>query len=501
MNRTAFKFAASSVILAMTMVACTAQSGAMRRPASAAEAGSRSDRQAAQHHERARRALQQGQLAEALEAMERAVELSPRDVGYRLLLGDIYMKNGRFESARSTFADVVDLDPSNIRGGLSLALMHIAVGRPQAAVAQLDELQGRAAPADVGLAYALAGMPERAIEILEPAARDYGATPRLRQNLALSYALAGNWERARAVASQDVSPADLGARLQQWAAMARPDARSAQVASLLGVTPVTDPGQPVRLALNAGQPLPAQPEPGQAYAAASAPEPAPAPEPIYASAAVEPVPAPVFADAAASPIVAPESVPVSDWGLPAEPEPSAPVEVAEATPVTGPASTPAYYLPAPAAPAAAPSQEEVRFAAAARTLNRPEPAVVRTAAVSLPPQPVLRRAAPAPQVRRGNSQFVVQLGSFSIEGNAERAWVAAEQRFGLRGHQPLTTTFNQGGRTLHRVSIAGFASHGDAQRLCSSIKSRGGACFVRTQAGDAAVRWAARYGPSRNRNV
>jgi Flp pilus assembly protein TadD len=501
MNRTAFKIAASSVILAMTMVACTAQSGAMRRPAAAAQPGAGGDRQAHQHHERARQALQQGQLAQALDAIEQAVAASPRDVGYRLLLGDIYMKSGRFESARATFADVVELDPSNVRAGLSLALMHIAVGRPQAAVAQLDELHGRAPAADLGLAYALAGLPERAVEILEPAARDYGATPRLRQNLALSYALAGNWERARAVASQDVSPADLGARLQQWAAMARPDARSAQVASLLGVTPVNDPGQPVRLALNASQPLPAQPEPGEAFAAASAP--APAPEPIYASASAGSVPAPVYAEASTSPVVAPESAPVSDWGLPAEPEAAAPVQVAQAAPAPVPAPAPAYYLPAPPpAPAAvATTEEEVRFAAAARTLNRPEPAVIRTAAVSLPPQPVLRRAAAAPQVRRGNSQFVVQLGSFSIEGNAERAWIQAEQRFGLRAHQPLTTTFNQGGRTLHRVSVAGFASHSDAQRLCNSIKSRGGACFVRTQAGDAAVRWAARYGPSRNRNV
>lgn len=507
MNRTAFKFAASSVILAMTMVACTAQSGAMRRPASAAEAGSRSDRQAAQHHERARQALQQGQLAQALEAIELAVAASPRDAGYRLLLGDIYMKSGRFESARATFADVVELDPSNLRAGLSLALMHIAVGRPQAAVAQLDELEGRAPAADLGLAYALAGMPERAIEILEPAARDFGATPRLRQNLALSYALAGNWQRARAVASQDVSPADLGPRLEQWAAMARPDARSAQVASLLGVNPVADPGQPVRLALNAGQPLHAQPEPMAAFAAAESPAPAPSPEPIYGSGAAETGPAPVYAEAVTSPVAAAESAPASDWGLPAGDEPSAPVQVAEAVPVPVPTPdpAPAYYLPAPppAPTAVASSEEEVRFAAAARTLNRPEPAVVRTASVSLPPAPVLRRAAPAaaPQVRRGNSQFVVQLGSFSIEGNAERAWVQAEQRFGLRGHQPLTTTFNQGGRTLHRVSVAGFASQSDAQRLCGSIKSRGGACFVRTQAGDAAVRWAARYGPSRNRNV
>lgn len=481
MNRTAFKIAASSAIVAITMVACTAQSEAMRRSGAVSESGTRSDRQAAELHERARRALQQGQLAEALEAMESAVALAPRDAGYRLLLGDIYMKNGRFESARATFADVVEIDASNVRAGLSLALMHIATGRPQAAVARLDELQGRAGPADIGLAYALAGMPERAVEILEPAARGLGATPRLRQNLALSYALAGNWQRARAVAAQDVSPADLGARLQQWAAMARPDARSAQVASLLGVTPVADPGQPVRLALNAGQTLPAQPESVQAFAEAS-----PVPQQAY----VQQASAPVYAEASASPVIAPESAPVSDWGVPDHAAP-APVEAAS------------YYLPPEPAPAPAErSEEEVRYAAAAQTLNRPEPAVVRTASVSLPPAPVFRRAAPAArEVRRGNSNFVVQLGSFSVEGNAERAWVQAERRFGLRDHQPLTTTFNHGGRTLHRVSIAGFAGHGDAQRLCNSIKSRGGACFVRAQAGDAAVRWAARYGPSRNRDV
>jgi D-alanyl-D-alanine carboxypeptidase len=497
MNRTAFKIAASGVIVAMTMVACTAQSEAMRRFGSVAENGSRSDRQAAQHHERARRALQQGNLAEALEAMEQAVALAPRDAGYRLLLGDIYMKNGRFDSARATFADVVELDPSNARAGLSLALMHVALGRPQAAVAQLDELHGRSSPADIGLAYALAGMPQRAIEILEPAAREHGATPRLRQNLALSYALAGDWQRARAVAAQDVSPADLGPRMEHWAAMANPEARSSQVASLLGVFPVSDPGQPVRLALNAGQPMPAQPELAEAFAEA-----APASEPVYIQVAAEAAPAPAYAEAVASPVIAPEAAPVSDWGLPAEEGAAAAVQVAEA--IAPPVEAPSYYLPAdaPAETPAERSEEEVQFAAAAQTLNRPEPAVVRAAAVSLPPEPVFRREAPrSADVRRGNSQFVVQLGSFSVEGNAERAWVAAEQRFALRDHQPLTTTFEHGGRTLHRVAIAGFASQNDAQRMCGSIRSRGGACFVRAQAGDAAVRWAARYTPGRNRNV
>lgn len=487
MNRTAFKIAASATIVAMTMVACTAQSEAMRRAGVAAD--SQGDRQAARLHEQARRALQQGQMAEALEAIENAVALAPRDVGYRLLLADVYMKSGRFESARATFADVVELDPSNVRAGLSLALMQIALGRPQAAVAQLDALQGRAGAADIGLAYALAGMPARAIEILEPAARSFDATARLRQNLALSYAIAGDWQRARTIAAQDVSPADLGPRLQQWATLARPDARSSQVAGLLGVTPVQDAGQPVRLAL-----APAAPEPVAAEAYAYA-------EPVAA-------PAPLYAEAYAPPVSAPTVPTDPDWGLPAEaetPTPAAveaPIEMAEASPP--PVEAPSYYLPEPVEPSAPASEEEVRYAAAAETLIRPAPTVIRAAAVSLPPAPVFRRESPraaAAEIRRGNSNFVVQLGSFAIEANAERAWVQAEERYGLSDHQPLTTTFQHEGRVLHRVAIAGFASHGDAQRLCGSIKARGGACFVRAEAGDAAVRWAARYGPERNREA
>ncbi len=476
MKRTAFKLAASTAIVAMTMVACTAQSEAMRRIDSSSANPAEGFRAAAAHHEQAVRSLRQGELSSALEAMENAVALSPRDAGYRLLLAEIYMKSGRFDAARSTFADVIEIDPSNVRAGLSLALMQVALGRPQAAVAQLDSLAGRAAPADVGLAYALAGHPDRAIEILEPEARGLRSSPRLRQNLALSYAIAGDWQRARAVAAQDVSPADLGARLQQWAAFARPGAAAMQIAGLLGVTPVADAGQPVRLALS-----PTRSEGSEAFADAG-----PAPVQTYAASVSEAVPA--YADAA--PAVAPDS----DWGLPASAQ-------ADAAPVPA-AEAPSYYIPE-ASEAPASSDQEIRFAAAAQTLNRSAPVAVRTASVSLPPAPAFRRAAPQPagDIRRGNSAFVVQLGAFSNEGNAERAWTQAADRFALADHVPLTTTIDIGGRTLHRVSVAGFAGHGDAVRLCGAIRAQGGSCFVRTNAGDASVRWAARYAQERARRA
>ena len=473
MNKTAFRIAASTIIISLTMVGSTAPSEAMRR-GPVQRATGRADLQAARYHEQARQLLQQGQLGPAMMQMETAVALSPRDAGYRLLLGDIYMKSGRFDSAARTFADVVEIDPSNTRAALSLALMEIARGRPQAAVAHLDELSGRASPADIGLAYALAGMPERAIEILEPAARQADATARLRQNLALSYALAGDWQHARIVAAQDVSPADLQPRLQQWAAMARPDARSEQVAALLGVNPVQDPGQPARLALNAA--------PAEAPAAFAESTPAPA-QPETQVATVTPVEVP----ASAAPVVA---------------APVAPIQVAEAAPAPAVIAAPTpvearpYYLPAAAAPTAT-NDSEARYVPAVQSVTQNR-SVVRAASVTLP-RPAFQRAAPQADVRRGNSPFVVQLGAFSNEGNAERAWQQYSHRFGLDGHTPTTATININGRTLHRVSMAGFASQADAARLCGQIRAQGGACFVRATAGDASVRWAARYAPGRNR--
>jgi len=60
------------------------------------------------------------------------------------------------------------------------------------------------------------------------------------------------------MATQDMTPATVSERMMQWAQMARPGAYQVRVASLLNITPVAnDPGQPVRLALNAASFMPA----------------------------------------------------------------------------------------------------------------------------------------------------------------------------------------------------------------------------------------------------
>jgi Flp pilus assembly protein TadD len=504
MNKFATKFAASTMVLTMTMVGCHSDSVVASATASTAQ---RSDQQAARFNDQAREALQRGDTARALTLAERAVELAPRDSGYRMLLADLYLKNGRFRSAESSYADVIELDPANVRAGLSVALTQIAQGRNGDALVELERLQESAPASDVGLAMALAGQPQRAVALLESAARGPEANGRTRQNLAFAYALSGDWQRARTVAAQDVSPAELNQRLQHWATMAQPAAPWSQVAGLLGVTPAEDPGQPVRLALSRPEPevqafAEAQPEPVPEpaveapvqFAAASIEE--PAPEPVQYE---EPAPVAMedpirYADAPVVPVM---PAPVAEQAVV-----EAPVELAN---FTMPAAAPAVPEPTQTAPESAPAAPEpapVHYAAAMSTLSAPQPVLTRAsiapARASRPvfrPAPVQRVASttiPLPRAGGGGGRFVVQLGAFSNPQNAERAWIQAESRFGLANAEPRTTTINIGGRTLHRVSVAGFDNRAQAARVCESIRGRGGACFVRATAGDMPVRWASR---------
>jgi len=159
-------------------------------------------------------------------------------------------------------------------------LVQIALGKSQDAVAMLGEAQSLLDPADLGLALALAGRASDAVAVLEPASRLRGADARTRQNLALAYALGGDWAQARIVAEQDLAADQVDARMAEWLAMAKPGQASAQVAAFIGIRPLaSDPGQPIRLALNAAASPTRQ-------AAVEAPMPAP----VAAAALVEAAP-------------------------------------------------------------------------------------------------------------------------------------------------------------------------------------------------------------------
>jgi Flp pilus assembly protein TadD len=461
-KQVAVKLAVSALALTTTLVACNPAAMAYRPGAAAQATG---DKKAVEAFRKAQGFAQAGNLASATSAAEEAVALAPRDVGYRMLLADLYLKTGRFQSAETTYADVQKLDPENKRAGLRVALSEIALGRPAGAVATLDRIADSASPGDLGLAYALAGKTERAIGILEAAARAPGADGRVRQNLALAYALSGDWAKARTTAAQDVSPDQLNARLQNWAALANPSAGADKVAALFGTHAVADPGQPTRLAL-------ADPAPQHLAAAEPAPEPAP-----VAAATLAPEPKPV--------------------------EPAF-VQVAMAQePVTiaAPAAPSAPAAPAIAKAVAAAQPVEVTrpvYADAVQGLVRAPvgPAKVKLASVR-PFEIAPRHSLAAPAAHHayaGPGKFAVQLGAFSSPAAVERAWAQAYKRYGFGEKTPLSTTVTMPGRgTFHRLSVAGFDNRASADRICAAVRSHGGSCFVRAVAGDAPVRWASRY--------
>ncbi|MFL6722843.1 MAG: tetratricopeptide repeat protein, partial [Sphingomicrobium sp.] len=200
---------------------------------------------------KAQLALAANDVAGAVPLAERAVERSPQDAGYRALLGNCYLAAGRFASAEAAFRDALSIYANQPQVVLKLALVQIALGKNDEATLLLAEARGMLDASDAGLALALAGDPQGAIAILEPAARAVGADARTRQNLALAYAFAGDWTQARTVAAQDVPADQIDSRVQQWMVLAKPARASDQVAALIGIQPVVnDPGQPVRLALN-----------------------------------------------------------------------------------------------------------------------------------------------------------------------------------------------------------------------------------------------------------
>ncbi|HUE78731.1 MAG TPA: tetratricopeptide repeat protein [Sphingomicrobium sp.] len=401
-------------------------------------------------------ALEARDYATAVKLAERAVENSPNDAGFRALLGNAYFSSGRFASAEAAFRDSLGLINDQPQVILKLALVEIAQGRNGEARAFLDSARGLLEPADYGLAIALAGSPQEGAEVLEGAARQPGADARLRQNLALAYALAGDWTSARTIAAQDLSPDLVDGRIQEWMAFATPAHPSAQVAALTGFRPVDgDPGQPTRLALRSDETRTAEAAPAveqplapeyQPERIAQSPEPEPAAEPAQ------------FADASPAPAPAPVAQPPA-----AEPQSAASVVAAVAAAV---ADVPAALA------------EMAGFA-------QPEKPKSVTRKVPL-------RKASLPRAG-GNANAVVQLGAYGSRERVAAAWELLTGRYpALRDHSPMIARFDSKNGTVYRLSIKGFDSQKEALARCRALRGNGGSCFVRHVAGDAPISFASR---------
>ena len=402
---------------------------------------------------KARAAMEKGKDARAVGFAETAVAASPHDAGYRALLGQAYLNDGRFTSASTALAEALELGANDGHTVIALTLAHIAQGNTREAISLLSAHRDVVAAPDMGLALALAGDHEAAIYVLTEAARAEGATARTRQNLALTFALSGRWAQARVLASQDLALNKVEARMAEWSKLAeQPDPRL-RVASLIGAKAQADAGMPVRLALH--------PQSGTALASAD-----PAPVDIYAPA---PVMAPVMADASSAirsvelPMPrrdANGAVPVTQL-----PQPQAAGEV----------------IRADAAPYRAAPQDR------AETVRPAQKLAVELATRMVPRAMGFDAKKP--------SGWAVQLGAYDSLGVAREKWGSLKQRNAMLANFPASShAAVVKGRTFHRLTVNGLETRADATELCNQLKAQGQVCFIRQMGGAETIQWAAKAG-------
>lgn len=390
-------------------------------------------------------ALNANQVPTAIDLAERAVEHSPDDAGFRGLLGNAYFAAGRFSSAQAAYKDSLTLNSNQPQVILKLALVETALGRKGEAVDFLHAGHSVLDPSNYGLALALAGETDEAIQVLDSAARQPGADATVRQNLALAHALAGDWTEAKTIAAQDVPADQLDSRIHQWMQLASPKSPAYEVATLVGVTPAaTDAGEPVRIALRKTDTMMAAAAPSRpAPVAVAAPAPVAAPQVAAVSA---PIPAPTMEPAVVT-LPAAKAVVAEAASLV-----SAPL-AALSTAAHKAAAEVAAFLPAKAAPA---------------------------------PKPKARRLAAA--FRHGNPNVVMQIGAYGSAQQVNAGWSRLTQRYpALRAYLPLRAKFDSPKGTFWRLSVQGFGNEREAIARCQALKGHGGHCFVRGLAGDKPV--------------
>lgn len=467
MNRALMlKLAASTILVGSVLVSCSASSGGGRPQTLSSNA---------------QKALDAGKPEKALAQAEAAVALNPRNADLRRTLANAYLANGRFSSARQSLDDALALGDQSARTVISLALMHVAEGRNQAAQALLRDNRDIIPASDYGLAMALAGDTRLGVDVLADQVRAGENSAKVRQNLAFAYALDGRWREAQIMVGQDLDPGVAQERIAEWARLAHPQAHVQRVASVLGVSPSdNDPGQPVQLALvNTPSMAETATQIGQqAMAAAVSPVAGPIELPAAQDApmelaGIEATPAPAYAETTSEPAFA-ETAAVA----PAAEQPRAmlaPLLVARE--IVQP--LPGNYRAKPIRKA-----RPVQLASREPIIEREGAAPSKAAAASRPAAAPRQAAAPAVFQKASfapvsGGTYAVQLGVFSNPENANRAWATYSGRHkDLAAFSKSAVATNVRGRTLHRLTANGFGDEKSARSMCAQVRAGGGECII-----------------------
>jgi hypothetical protein len=220
-----------------------------------------------------------------------------------------------------------------------------------------------------------------------------------------------------------------------------------------------------------------QPAPPDDEVADTAQPAAPAPQ------AAAPKPAPVAAaPAAAPPKVAAVTTPSAPAAAPAKPAPAAPaksvaalIQQANSVPETKPASK----SPPPAMKQAVmppPTATSTMATGAPRVLG-----VATAPAAAAAPKIAAATPAPAPAKPAAAGGYVLQIGAYKSQADAEAAWRTYKARHAalLSGYSENIQQADLGERgTWYRLRVGGLADREVASALCDRLKADGGACIL-----------------------
>ncbi|AQS37435.1 Flp pilus assembly protein TadD [Shewanella psychrophila] len=140
--------------------------------------------------ETGRARLAYGDTHKALTELQQASSLLPEDAVTHNSLGVCYALHQDYQQARHVFQAALNIDPGSLEYRNNLAL-----------------------------AWILDDKPQRGIDVIYPTYLRGKSTPKLRQNLALAFAMKGDMESAKAIARQDLTKAELERNIDfygQW---------------------------------------------------------------------------------------------------------------------------------------------------------------------------------------------------------------------------------------------------------------------------------------------
>jgi len=160
----------------------------------------------------------------AMEAYQRALAVDPAAAAALLGLGRLQLSRGSAADAEHSFAKLLTHTPNDRTAMNNLGVALDLQGRHAAAQDVYEQLlridpNNRAASVNLGLSLSLSGQADQSVAMLRGPAAQPGATPRMRQDLAVALTLSGNTHEAEKLLLTDLSPADAAAALAGYEAL------------------------------------------------------------------------------------------------------------------------------------------------------------------------------------------------------------------------------------------------------------------------------------------